>query len=204
MFTGIVQSKGLVNSINTVDNLARLVIEVPADFVKSLQLGASIAVNGVCLTVVSFELSGNVAFIAFDVIKETLDISNLASLNVNDTVNVERSLQMGDELGGHIVSGHVHCVATLSERVQTDTNCSLYFNTPQDWLKYILPKGFITINGISLTVGSVTESGFNVHLIPETLERTNLNNLGLGKRVNIECDQQTITIVTTIERIKLT
>lgn len=204
MFTGIVQSKGLVNSINTVDNLARLVIEVPADFVKSLQLGASIAVNGVCLTVVSFELSGNVAFIAFDVIKETLDISNLASLNVNDTVNVERSLQMGDELGGHIVSGHVHCVATLSERVQTDTNCSLYFNAPQDWLKYILPKGFITINGISLTVGSVTKSGFNVHLIPETLERTNLNNLGLGKRVNIECDQQTITIVTTIERIKLT
>ncbi len=203
MFTGIVQSKGSVNSTNTLDNLARLVIEVSSDFVDALQLGASVAVNGVCLTVVSFETNGNVALISFDVIKETLTISNLGSLNLNDTVNVERSLTMGDELGGHIVSGHVHCVATLQKRVQSDTNCSLHFEVTKNWLKYILPKGFIAINGISLTVGSVSQSGFNVHLIPETLERTNLKSLGLGECVNIECDQQTITIVTTIERMKL-
>jgi riboflavin synthase len=109
---------------------------------------------------------------------------------------------MQDELGGHLVSGHVHCQATLVDIIKTSTNCQLRFSVDSLWQKYILPKGYIAINGISLTVGEASSTGFNVHLIPETLNRTNLSRLGINQQVNIECDQQTITIVNTIERIQ--
>ena len=208
MFTGIVQSQGEVYSIETENNLSRLVVKVDAYLIEALTLGASIAVNGVCLTVVSFKLfqdpiQQDKALISFDVIDETLAISNLALLSVSAFVNIERSLKMGDELGGHIVSGHVHCKAKLVERLVTKTNCCLRFSLDNKWKKYILAKGFISINGISLTVGDVSKDYFSVHLIPETLARTNLSQLKELDEVNIECDQQTITIVTTIERMKL-
>ena len=106
-------------------------------------------------------------------------------------------------MGGHIVSGHIHCQAQLIDKVQSDDNCSLVFSCDERWLKYVLEKGFISINGISLTVGKVNKNHFSVHLIPETLARTNLSELGLDDPVNLEFDQQTITIVTTIERLKL-
>jgi len=203
MFTGIVQSQAEVYSIETENNLSRLVVKVDAYLIEALTLGASIAVNGVCLTVVAFKLIQNKALISFDVIDETLAISNLAVLSVSAFVNIERSLKMGDELGGHIVSGHVHCKAKLVERLVTKTNCCLRFSLDDKWSKYILAKGFISINGISLTVGDVSKDYFSVHLIPETLARTNLSQLNIFDEVNIECDQQTITIVTTIERMKL-
>lgn len=203
MFTGIVQSQADVYSVNNENNLTRLIVKIEESFVEHLSLGASIAVNGVCLTVVNYKSELGMAFISFDVIAETLAVSNLAQLAVNDKVNVERSLRVGDEIGGHMVSGHVHTMGLLNSRVETKSNCTLGFEVDSQWLKYILPKGFISINGISLTVGEVSETGFNVHLIPETLARTNLQSLSLSMQVNIECDQQTMTIVHTIERLKL-
>jgi riboflavin synthase len=204
MFTGIVQSQGEVISINIVKELCRLVILVEKSMISSLELGASIAINGVCLTVVEFsELNQDKAKIAFDVIDETLNVANLGALKLRSLVNVERSLKIGDEIGGHIVSGHIHCQGVLIERKWTDTNCALFFQCDNKWMKYILSKGFITLNGTSLTVGEVKGDQFSVHLIPETLIRTNLSALVIGHSVNIEFDQQTMTIVSTIERMKL-
>jgi len=208
MFTGIVQRQAVVISNLIKENLSRLVISVDDIFVIKLELGASIAINGVCLTVVAFDTntlsnSDNKATISFDVIKETLVTANLANLTAGDLVNCERSLAIGDELGGHIVSGHVYCQAKLVDKIQSVTNCTLDFSCEERWHKYILPKGFITINGISLTVGELSSQGFNVHLIPETLQRTNLSKITINDLVNLEFDQQTITIVTTLERMQL-
>lgn len=205
MFTGIVQSQAEVISIKTQSNLCRLVVSVNLLYASNLELGASIAINGVCLTVAEFcEQTNNTYSIAFDVIEETLRVTTLGDLIVGSLVNLERSLKMGDELGGHIVSGHVHYKSTLVNRVDTPTNTSLYFDCVSPWLKYIFDKGFITINGASLTVGEIKDGTFSVYLIPETLSRTNLGKLAVGNNVNIEFDQQTMTIVKTIERLKLT
>lgn len=204
MFTGIVQSQAEVLSINTVDNLCRLAIAGDHSIVRSLKAGASVAINGVCLTAVEFcELNDDQSMIIFDVIDETLRVTNLCNLKVHSWVNLERSLKIGDEIGGHIVSGHVHCQAKLKNKKVTNTNCTLNFECDAKWMKYILAKGFITINGTSLTVGEVNEHQFYVHLIPETLSRTNLGTLEIGEYVNLEFDQQTVTIVTSIERMQL-
>jgi len=204
MFTGIVQSQANVISIQTKNQLSRLVISVATSLVSQLEIGASIAINGVCLTVVEYKPYQEGTYtIAFDVIDETLRITTLGALVVGDSVNIERSLKIGDELGGHIVSGHVQYQSTLVEKEETPTNTALYFNCDEAWLKYIFEKGFITINGTSLTIGKIKENSFSVHLIPETLTRTNLGKLVLGDKVNIEFDQQTVTIVQTIERLNL-
>lgn len=203
MFTGIVQSQARVLLANTTNQLLKLRVCAEKSLIDGLQLGASVANNGVCLTAVAFDYIEQGAYIDFDVIDETLRLTNLGELTVGDMVNIERSLKIGDEIGGHMVSGHVHCCAITSEVIKTETNCQIRFNCPTDKLKYILSKGFITINGTSLTVGEVSDVGFTVHLIPETLTRTNLGTLQVNDRVNIEFDQQTITIVDTIERMQL-
>lgn len=204
MFTGIVQSQAEVLAIKTENNLCRLTLAVDLKNIELLELGASIAVNGVCLTVVEFApLDENRAYISFDVIDESLAVTNLGALTLNARVNIERSLKVGDELGGHMVSGHVHCQAQLIEKHISAGNCRLDFSCAANWMKYMLPKGFITINGISLTLGEVVDNLFSVHLIPETLARTNLSQLSNNDKVNLEFDQQTITIVTTLERMNL-
>ncbi|WP_286268720.1 riboflavin synthase subunit alpha [Thalassotalea hakodatensis] len=203
MFTGIVQSQAEIISSDVNHKLMRLIVKGELELIEQLQLGASIAVNGCCLTVVKFFQQQHNSIIHFDVIDETLRFTNLGYLKIGDKVNIERSLKVGDELGGHIVSGHIHTTASLSHIEQTATNCSMTFKLPVQWKKFVLAKGFITINGISLTVGDVIDNHFTVHLIPETLSRTNLSSLSMGALVNIECDQQTITIVNTIERMKL-
>ncbi len=209
MFTGIVQSQVDIFSIETKNNLSRLMVGVDKSLIESLKIGASVAINGTCLTAVDFgerdqQHSGEQdSFISFDVIDETLSLTNLSNLTVQSKVNIERSLKVGDEIGGHMVSGHIHCQALLIEKNATAENCAMYFQCEEQWQKYILPKGFITINGVSLTVGKVNDNVFSVHLIPETLSRTNIGNMNIGDKANIEFDQQTITIVTTIERMKL-
>lgn len=212
MFTGIVQSQAEVISIMTNNQLSRLVICVTPLLVSKLEIGASIAINGVCLTVVKYyEQSDSSYAIDFDVIDETLRVTSLGDLTVGDWVNVERSLKVGDELGGHIVSGHVQYKSALIRKEETPTNTALYFECATPWLKYIFDKGFITVNGTSLTIGKIEtsiEAGkeintFSVHLIPETLSRTNLGKLKINDEVNLEFDQQTITIVKTIERLNL-
>lgn len=204
MFTGIVQSQAEVASANIKNNLLHLCVVVDLFFIDKLEIGASIANNGVCLTVVKFvTLNEKQGIIHFDVIDETLCVTNLGSVKVGDKINVERSLKVGDELGGHIVSGHIHSMATLITKEQDTANCRLTFEFGDTWQRFILPKGFITINGISLTVGEIIKNTFTVHLIPETLTRTNLSQLSLGDKVNLEFDQQTITIVETLQRMQL-
>lgn len=203
MFTGIVQSQAEVYSVKYENNFMHLIIDVLPEYIENLTLGASIAINGVCLTVVKFEQVHQRAYISFDIIDETLAKSNLSKLSPQDFVNVERSLKVGDEIGGHIVSGHVHTKASLVDKIVTETNCCMRFKVDEPWHKFILSKGFITVNGISLTVGEFSKGVFAVHLIPETLARTNLASLNINDEVNIELDQQTMTIVTTIERMKL-
>jgi len=209
MFTGIVQSQVDIFSIVTKNNLSRLIVAVDKSLIGSLKIGASVAINGTCLTAVDFgerhqkKSNEQDSFISFDVIDETLSLTNLSNLTLQSKVNLERSLKVGDEIGGHMVSGHIHCQAVLIEKNASTENCAMYFQCGEQWQKYILPKGFITINGVSLTVGKVKDNVFSVHLIPETLSRTNIGNMTVGDRANIEFDQQTITIVTTIERMKL-
>ncbi|WP_448211522.1 riboflavin synthase subunit alpha [Colwellia sp. MEBiC06753] len=204
MFTGIVQSKAKVLSAKISNGICRLVIEVESSVAQQLTLGASIAINGTCLTVVSFEaLPENTTEIHFDVIDESLRVTNLCYLKSGDYVNFERSLKVGDEIGGHQVSGHVHCQAKVVSIVKNQDNCEINFKLTDHNNRFLFEKGFIAINGVSLTIGQVNDCQFNVYLIPETLLRTNIGTLVEGNLVNIEFDQQTITIVNTIERMNL-
>ncbi|REL29425.1 riboflavin synthase subunit alpha [Thalassotalea euphylliae] len=209
MFTGIVQSKAQVLSAQTKHGVCQLCIAVDKQYAQQIELGASIAINGVCLTVVEQQsLDETLDKIRFDVIDETLRVTNLVSINTGDFVNYERSLKVGDEIGGHQVSGHIHAMASVTNIENIGDNRSVYFELAPSqqaaYAKYIFGKGFISINGTSLTLGESVENGhFNVHLIPETLTRTNIGDLKVGDNVNIEMDQQTITIVSTIERMKL-
>ena len=201
MFTGIVQTQATVVSKTQADGVLRLVVSVSDEYVKHLDLGASIAINGCCLTVVQVELSNHdvVAQVHFDVIDETLKLTNLGLLELGSLVNYERSVTFGTELGGHIVSGHIHCTSQISQIVKLENNCKIQLSLPKEWQKYVLYKGFVAINGASLTVGEVDEHGFWLHLIPETLAITNIGAAQVGDKFNIEVDQQTYTIVNTVE-----
>ncbi|QIZ76514.1 riboflavin synthase subunit alpha [Ferrimonas lipolytica] len=197
MFTGIVQTCAPVVDIIEKPQLRTLVVSLPEGLRDNLEIGASVANNGVCLTVT--EQRHDKVF--FDVMEETLSKTNLAALQVGDSVNIERSLVFGKEIGGHLVSGHVHTMATLAEIEQSDTNCRMRLQVEPQWMKYILHKGFVGIDGCSLTVGNVDAHGFDIHLIPETLRLTNLSERQVGDAINIEIDSQTQTIVDTVERV---
>ena len=201
MFTGIIQTKAAVNTIIDKGEFRQLELRVASEFLQGIETGASIAINGCCLTVVSFAHGPENALVRFDVIDETLRLTNIGLLEQGDLVNFERSLTFGSELGGHIVSGHIHTTATLMERVDGENNCRIFLALEPQWLEYILPKGFVAIDGASLTVGEVTETGFWLHLIPETLALTILGNAKVGQKINIEADQQTMAIVTTVKRV---
>lgn len=203
MFTGIVQSKAQVNSIRDQGQFRQLEIAVAPEHLLAVETGASIAINGCCLTVTGFEhqVTEERSLVRFDVIDETLRLTNLGALNVGNAVNFERSLTLGRELGGHIVSGHIQTTAVLAERIDSENNCRMYLTLEPKWLEYILPKGFVAVDGASLTVGEVTDEGFWLHLIPETLDLTTLGDAVPGQKINIEADQQTVTIVETVKRV---
>ncbi len=202
MFTGIVQTKATVIKAQLENAVMRLVISVDNTYLEKLTHGASIAINGCCLTVVSFETQPHdvVGQVTFDVIDETLKLTNLGNLKAGDKVNFERSMTFGTELGGHIVSGHIHTLAKLVTVKHTDDNVMMRLQLEPSWLDYVLYKGFISVNGCSLTVGEVFDDGFALHLIPETLSITNLGDASEGDDFNIEVDQQTYAIVNTVER----
>ena len=144
----------------------------------------------------------NGARISFDLMKETLRITNLGDIQVGDEVNVERAAKFSDEIGGHLMSGHIMTTAEIVKILTSENNRQIWFKVQDPTLmKYILYKGFIGIDGISLTVGEVTATRFCVHLIPETLLRTTLGAKKLGDRVNIEIDPQTQAVVDTVERV---
>lgn len=197
MFTGIVQRKAKIISIEKKELLHTIEVALDKAHQQGLVIGASIANNGTCLTVV--KITNNSVF--FDVIEETLKVTNLADLEIGDEVNLERAAKFGDEIGGHLLSGHVHTQAEIITINRTETNCDICFQIAPQWQKYILAKGFISIDGISLTLGNAANGHFWVHLIPETLAVTNLGNRCVGQFVNIEIDSQTQAVVDTVERM---
>ncbi|MFV8798842.1 riboflavin synthase subunit alpha [Yersinia sp. LJYL362] len=198
MFTGIVQGTAPVVAIDEKSNFRTHVVEMPTEMLPELALGASVAHNGCCLTVT--EVNGN--RVSFDLMKETLRITNLGDIKVGDVVNLERAAKFSDEIGGHLMSGHIICTAEIAKIYTSENNRQIWFRMPSDDLmKYVLHKGFIGIDGISLTIGEVVGNRFCVHLIPETLARTTLGKKRLGHRVNIEIDPQTQAVVDTVERV---
>lgn len=198
MFTGIVQGTAPLVAIDEKTNFRTHVIDMPADLLPGLELGASVAHNGCCLTVTAIEGSR----VSFDLIKETLRLTNLGALALGEQVNVERAAKFSDEIGGHLMSGHIICTAEIAKIHTSENNRQIWFQIPDATLmKYVLHKGFIGIDGISLTIGEVINNRFCVHLIPETLERTTLGKKRLGDRVNIEIDPQTQAVVDTVERV---
>ncbi|MBS0055321.1 riboflavin synthase subunit alpha [Yersinia sp. Marseille-Q3913] len=198
MFTGIVQGTAPVVAIEEKSNFRTHVVEMPTEMLPELALGASVSHNGCCLTVTAVE--GN--RVSFDLMKETLRITNLGDIKVGDVVNLERAAKFSDEIGGHLMSGHIICTAEITKIYTSENNRQIWFRMPNvDLMKYVLHKGFIGIDGISLTIGEVIGNRFCVHLIPETLARTTLGKKRLGHKVNIEIDPQTQAVVDTVERV---
>lgn len=197
MFTGIVQGTAEVVEIIEKSNFRTHIVRLPEALLPGLEPGASVAHNGCCLTVT--RIDGDK--VAFDLMQETLKVTNLGELKVGDRVNVERAARFGDEIGGHAMSGHILCTAEISRVIESENNRQVWFRIPAQWTKYVFTKGYIGIDGISLTIGDVEGDEFNVNLIPETLERTNIGTRQVGDRINIEIDPQTQAIVDTVERV---
>ncbi|MGK2946845.1 MAG: riboflavin synthase subunit alpha [Candidatus Malihini olakiniferum] len=198
MFTGITQGTALVISVDKKTNFHTHVVKLPPELLTGLVTGASIANNGCCLTVTTIDGDR----VSFDLMKETLRLTNLGDITLGSLVNIERAAKYGDEIGGHAMSGHIMCTAEVDKIFTLENNHQIWFRlADKSQMKYILHKGFIGIDGISLTIGEVTRSRFCVHLIPETLQRTTLRQKKLGHRVNIEIDLQTQAVIDTIERV---
>lgn len=195
MFTGIVQGTGEIISTSSQNTVTSFDIRLPD--VTNLNIGASVSINGVCLTVVAIKSD----IIQFDIINETLERTNLGDLIVGDFVNIERSLKFGDEVGGHILSGHIFGTGIISSKTKTGDQMSLSILAPPVMRKYLTEKGYIAIDGISLTVGKVNSGLFDLHIIPETMRLTTLESKNVGDVVNIEIDSNTQLIVETIERL---
>ncbi len=178
MFTGIIQKLGKVRSVSP------KMIAVEAGFTDPV-VGESIAINGVCLTVK--RSAGNIFY--FDTMAETRRATNLGKLKANDRVNLERALKIGDSVGGHFVSGHVDEAAKIAKITKQTDLFTAEIKVDRSNLKYLVPKGSVAIDGISLTVLAVTQTGFTVSLIPLTIKETTLGFKKVGALVNIEYDQ---------------
>jgi riboflavin synthase len=183
MFTGIVEGKGRISAITWLDDAARLRIEAP-DLMVDAQHGASIAVNGICLTVVSFDD----ASFQCDVMAETLNRSSLAQCSVGDIVNVERATRVDGRLGGHIMQGHVDGVGSIRSIEPSEHWTVIHIDASPEILRYVVEKGSISVDGVSLTVAGVDDTGFWVSCIPTTLNETTLGIRNVGDVVNIEVD----------------
>ena len=197
MFTGIVQGTAEVVHIEEKENFRTHTLTLPEEMLTGLTLGASIAHNGCCLTVTKI----NSNQVSFDLMQETLKVTNLGEVRKGDKVNVERAARFGDDIGGHSMSGHIITTAEISQIIKTENNCQVWIKIPSSLNKYIFTKGYIGIDGISLTVGDVIEDQFSLNLIPETLTRTNLAWRKESDLINIEIDPQTQAIVDTVERV---
>ena len=196
MFTGIVAGTGTIREMSGKE-VIRIVIDFQSVTTDNLETGASVSIDGTCLTVVEI----NSPIISFDVIPETLQKTTLGSKSAGSSVNLERALKMGDELGGHLLSGHILGMGEITERIEGEENLDLRISCPNHIMKFVQEKGYIAIDGISLTIGNVDENSFSLHLIPETLALTTISDKQVGDKVNIEVDSMTQTIVTTVERI---
>ncbi|QIQ41721.1 MAG: riboflavin synthase subunit alpha [Buchnera aphidicola (Microlophium carnosum)] len=197
MFTGIINGIASIVSIDKKKNYS-YTVKMPSILSKNLKLGESISHNGCCLTV---RLINN-SYITCDVVEETLKITNLGILEIGDDINIERSAKYGDEIGGHIISGHIMNTAEISKIVKSHDTCIIWLKMKNKLLmKYIFCKGFICVDGISLTVSDIINNEFCVNIIPHTFSSTTIKNKSHGSIVNIEIDFYTQTIVDTTERL---
>lgn len=196
MFTGIVQGTGKIIHIENHDSFKTLHVELPPDLLDNLKIGASIANDGCCLTVTSIQSPQ----VTFDVIAETLEKTTLKSKKIGDLMNIERSLVLGSEIGGHLMSGHIFGEGKIIHIEKRDQCADFTLQVPAAMTPYLLHKGFVGIDGASLTIGDVDHDRFNLHLIPETLAITHFDAKKVGDFVNIEVDAQTQAIVDTVER----
>lgn len=198
MFSGITKGLFPVARVDRQPGLLTYRVTLNKALLAELAVGASVSIDGVCQTVVSVDGQD----VTFQAMQETLDKTTLVDVQVGQSVSVERSVRVGDEIGGHEVSGHVVGTAQVVARDASDNNVRLSLQVPSTWMKYIQPKGFIAVDGSSLTVGKTDPAGtFTVYLIPETLRVTNFDQRQVGDRVNVELDQRTVTIVDTVERV---
>ena len=191
MFTGLVEISGTLSSVKNTGNGIRLSVKPLSGF--EVQAGDSVSVNGVCLTVTKIPPGPHLAKggrddISFDVSPETLRSSNLGELRTGDRVNLERALRLSDRLGGHIVTGHVDAAGTIRDKKQVGEYTFYSFESSPEILKYIVKKGSVAVDGISLTVVEVDGRSFSVAIIPHTLAATNLGDKGSGDKVNLEVD----------------
>ncbi|HEX2676636.1 MAG TPA: riboflavin synthase subunit alpha [Polyangiales bacterium] len=197
MYSGITRGLHRVVSVEPREGATRFSVQLPRELREGAELGASIAIDGVCLTVVAIEGER----VSFDAVAETLALTTLSDLHVGREVSVERSCKVGDELGGHDVFGHVigtgRVLATQLKGAQLD----LTIGVPEAWMKFILHKGFIALDGSSLTVDEPSKDSFVVHVIPETQRLTNFAKKKVGDRVNVELDSRTVAVVQTVERV---
>jgi riboflavin synthase len=200
MFTGIVQGIATVQSLTDQPGLRSITLTLPPRFADGLAIGASVAVDGVCLTVT--ELHGNNAA-RFDVMQQSLALTSLGQLQVGSAINVERAAKDGAEIGGHPLSGHIDVMATVEEIRRPENNHVLRLSLPAPWMRYVFAKGYIAVNGASLTVAQAQRatdgSGwFEVWLIPETLRMTTFADKQVGITLNIEIERQTQVFVDTV------
>lgn len=201
MFTGIVQGTAKVQAAHQIGRNKRLEILFPHDVMLGQQLGASVAINGVCLTV--SEIGHDV--LIFDVIDKTLELTNIGLLHSGDAVNFERAAKMGDEVGGHVMSGHIMTTVCVSRIDKIEESVHIRFTIDRqnevDARPYLFSKGYVGLNGSSLTISDIRDDWIEVSLIPETLRLTTFCMLSVGDRVNLEIDAHTQATVDTVERI---
>lgn len=182
MFTGIIEELGVVDNIITIKNGKSIVIN--ASLSNELKIGDSVSINGACLTIVKI----NTNSFEVEVMKETLSKTNLEKLSIKDKVNLERALKLNDRLGGHLVTGHIDAVGEIKSRTNTGLSVTFEIRIPKEITKYLVEKGSIAVDGISLTVGNIIGNIFTVYIIPHTLKSTTLGFRQVGDSVNIETD----------------
>ena len=196
MFTGIVAGTAPIVDIGGDDSVRTFSVDLNG-FDSDLEIGASVSLDGVCMTVVDIK-NGIVSFAA---IYETLDRTTLSNRMVGDLLNVERSLRFGDELGGHILSGHIIGTAEILKREEVGDGVDFLITIPDGCNQFILEKGYIAVDGMSLTIGKCDEDCFFLHIIPETLRITSIGNKSKGDLVNIEIDSRTQAVVEAMIRM---
>ena len=198
MFTGIVAAACEVVATEQGEQVRSILVNLSGHD-EDLEIGASVAIDGVCMTVVSSQ-DGRVKL---EAIPETLERTTIGFIQQGSRVNIERSLRMGDELGGHILSGHVMSTARILQRTEKGEGIDLLIEHQDDTKPYILEKGYVAVDGMSLTVGEVHSEGFNLHIIPETLRITTIGEKSEGDFVNIEVDSRTQAVVDTIRSMEV-
>ena len=197
MFSGIVQTVGKIESIKDKNHIKTIRIETHGDYLEDIAIGQSVSVDGVCLSLVK----KNNEYCEFEAVEETINRTTLGSYKQGTKVNLEKSLKFGDTVGGHFVSGHIHTKGRIVEVELIGESKNILVEIQEKWIKYLTEKGYISVNGASITIGKVSKNTFYVHLIPETLKTTNLDELIYDNYVNLEFDQTTIAIVDTTERL---